>query len=119
MSTDKEFIFEVTEEDYQEGLAKGWTEDDMMPVGKHRFRRARHIKKGDKAKRRVTMYIDTDIVDYFQKRASEPNAAPYQSQINQALRSLMENNPLEKTDLKNELLEDDEFLKKLKEKLAA
>ena len=46
----KEFILEVTEEDYQKGIERGWTEDDMLPVGKHKFRRVppeRRAKKED------------------------------------------------------------------------
>ena len=35
---------------------------------------------------RVTMYLDADIVEHFKAAASHPNAAPYQTQINNALR---------------------------------
>ena len=30
----------VTEEDYQEGLKRGWTDDDMLKPGRYKFRRA-------------------------------------------------------------------------------
>jgi flavin reductase (DIM6/NTAB) family NADH-FMN oxidoreductase RutF len=37
-NSEQEFILNVTEEDYQEGLKKGWTDEDMPP-GEHKFRR--------------------------------------------------------------------------------
>jgi hypothetical protein len=30
----------VTEEDYQEGLRRGWTDDDMLKPGRYKLRRA-------------------------------------------------------------------------------
>lgn len=39
---------------------------------------------------RITIYIDADILAYFKKRAARPFAAPYQTQINAALRQFME-----------------------------
>jgi uncharacterized protein (DUF4415 family) len=39
---------------------------------------------------RVTIYLDSDILKYFKERAAQPNAAPYQTQINQELRAMME-----------------------------
>jgi len=35
------------------------------------------------------MYLDADIVEHFKQRAAAPNAAPYQSQINNALRQFL------------------------------
>lgn len=39
---------------------------------------------------RVTIYLDSDVLKYFKERAAQPNAAPYQTQINQELRAVME-----------------------------
>ena len=39
---------------------------------------------------RVTMYLDADIVEHFKARAAQPDAAAYQTQINSALRSLLQ-----------------------------
>ena len=39
---------------------------------------------------RITMFIDADVLQHFKARAAEPNTTPYQTQINQALRELME-----------------------------
>ena len=39
-------ILEVTQKDYDEGLQRGWTDDDMLKPGRYKFRRggflARH-----------------------------------------------------------------------------
>jgi hypothetical protein len=35
------------------------------------------------------MYLDADIVESFKQRASGANTAPYQTQINQALREFL------------------------------
>jgi hypothetical protein len=47
------------------------------------------VKLSD-CKVRVTMYLDADVLEYFKGRAAKPNAAPYQTQINQELRAVME-----------------------------
>ena len=47
------------------------------------------VKLSD-SKVRVTMYLDADVLEYFKGRAAQPNAAPYQTQINGELRTIME-----------------------------
>ncbi len=37
----------------------------------------------------VNLLLDKDVVDFFQKAAEKPNALPYQVQINQMLRELI------------------------------
>ena len=55
---DEEFVGElvVTEEDYQEGLKRGWTDDDMLKPGRYKFRRgsflARHPELKDRMRER-------------------------------------------------------------------
>ena len=39
----------------------------------------------------ITMKIDSDVLNYFKERASAPHSAPYQTQINNELRAIMEN----------------------------
>ncbi|MEN3331702.1 MAG: hypothetical protein V7641_1067 [Blastocatellia bacterium] len=55
---------------------------------------AGRIKPGDTEPRnckvRVTMYLDADIVEHFKQKAGEPDGAGYQTQINNALRSVVE-----------------------------
>jgi hypothetical protein len=35
----------VTEEDYQEGLRRGWTDDDMLKPGRYKFKRANFLER--------------------------------------------------------------------------
>jgi uncharacterized protein (DUF4415 family) len=59
---------------------------------------------------RVTMYIDADIVEWFKKRASAPDAAAYQTQINSALRRHTERDG-KKLPASTQLLNDDRFIR--------
>jgi uncharacterized protein (DUF4415 family) len=71
-------------------------EIDFEPDKMKRLPRGSFLAKpGDatdprKTKVRVTLYLDSDIVAYFKQRAAQPNAAPYQTQINNELRTVME-----------------------------
>src|SRR5882724_4531225 len=60
----------------------------MSRVPRHKRHRA---APGDtdlkNCKVRMTMYVDADIVEWFKQRASAPDAAAYQTQINSALRN--------------------------------
>lgn len=122
----KEVVIEYSEADVAEMRANGIDEDAIPTVGKHVFRRGGfrkrfpgHEKKTSKA--RINIYVDLDVLEHFRKRAEGSNAAPYQTQINAELRAIMER------DLANdgskgeapylELLENDDFLAKLAEKL--
>ena len=122
-TTDKELTYTVTEEDYQKDLAKGWTDDDTLKPGTYKVRRSRFVTKpGDTSlsncKVKVSMYLDADILEYFRQRAAPPHAAPYQTQINNELRRVMENDSQENRNLENDILNNEEFLRALKEKLA-
>lgn len=100
MNMESEIInLDVTVEEYQQDLASGLREDEVLQPGRHRFKRggflARHGLQREGAatsagKVRILIDLDQDILDYFQKRARKPNAAPYQTQINKALRELIE-----------------------------
>ena len=70
------------------------TSDRARKAGLRRIPR-RHVAGPGEAKLsdckvRVTMYLDADVLEYFKGRAAGPNAAPYQTQINQELRAVME-----------------------------
>ncbi len=93
---DKELMYVVTEEEYREELASGLTEDEVMKPGTYkvipsRFRAKPGATDLKNCKVKVSMYVDADILEYFKKRAEQPNAAPYQTQINSELRKVMEN----------------------------
>jgi uncharacterized protein (DUF4415 family) len=120
----KERYYTVTEADYQEDLAKGLSEEEMMKPGKYKVIPSRfRPKPGDtdlrNCKVKITMYIDADVLEYFKTRAEQPNAAPYQTQINNELRKMMESGSNETSLTGEEMLNDKKFLKALKKKLDA
>jgi uncharacterized protein (DUF4415 family) len=66
---------------------------------------------------KITTYLDVDVLDYFKKRAELPNAAPYQTQINNELRKVMESGGTDAASVEKDILNDTKFLKALKKKL--
>lgn len=40
-----EIILEVTQEDYEEGLKRGWTDDDMLKPGRYKLKRGGFLKR--------------------------------------------------------------------------
>jgi uncharacterized protein (DUF4415 family) len=116
--TAKNLTFTVTEEEYQAELAEGLTEDEVMKPGTYKVRKSPWAAKLKKSKRiKVSIYLEDEVLTYFRQRAEQPNAAPYQTQINNELRKIMEADSPGKTSLDKSILEDTEFLKALKEKL--
>lgn len=125
----KEYVLETTQEKREEMKARGIDEDAIPAVGKHRFRRVSpdRVAKRHEQKIKITMFIDADVLDYFRARAEQQNAAPYQTQINAELRRVMEQDKTATADkqsaqiaeMRRALLNDEEFLQELKQKLAA
>lgn len=68
----------------------------------------------DTVKIKITISLDNDVVEYFKSEANKPGAFPYQTQINQALRSLIgkwhQGGYEHIESLKSELLNDPEFI---------
>ena len=124
--TDKDLILEVTQSEYDEAMKKGWTDDDIQKPGKHRFRRTTRVAESEDVlpsniKVQITLRVDLDILEYFKKRASEPRAAPYQTQINAELRKIMEsdspdNEPKLAKDVKD-LASNKDFIRAVAEQL--
>lgn len=96
---EKDIVVTVTEKEYQADLARGLHADEALQPGRHTFKRgaflARHGLKSEQAsataKVRISINLDSDILAHFKQRAAQPNAAPYQTQINNVLRRVMEN----------------------------
>jgi uncharacterized protein (DUF4415 family) len=91
----KPVYIDVTEAEYNDGLAKGIDEEALLKPGRHKFVRGLFKKMHPnydpkKAKVRISIYLDADVLAWFRARSDEPNAAPYQTQINNELRALME-----------------------------
>ena len=116
--TDKLPDYIVTEEEYRAELASGLTEDEVMKPGTYKVRRspwAEKLKKAGKVK--ITIYLDGDVVEHFRDRAEQPNAAPYQTQINNELKKIMRNGSESAPSVEDDILNNEKFLKALKEKL--
>lgn len=64
---------------------------------------------------RITILLDKDVIDYFKNKSSHSGALPYQTQINQALRQLIEKRQsvAEIDILKENLLQDKVFIRAL------
>ena len=73
------------------------------------------LQAGQPAKVRITIALDEDIIEHFKAEAEQPGALPYQTQINQVLRKVIElDGKLQTVDtesLKGALLEDKDFIK--------
>lgn len=123
ISDNREYILETTQEDYDEMKARGIDEEAIPSVGKHIFRRRTRRINRREAKVKMTMFIDGDILQHFRRRADAPNAAPYQTQINQELRAAMERDLAEEEnkldEVANKLLNNPTFLEAISEKLKA
>ncbi len=124
--TDKDLILEVTQKEYDEAMKKGWTDDDIQKPGKHSYRRTERVAKPEdimpsNIKVQITLRLDLDILEHFKNRASDANAAPYQTQINAELRKIMENDLAdEQTKIKKsveELTSNKEFIRAVAEQL--
>ena len=88
---------EISEDDYRREVKGGVKEDHALKPGRHVFRRggfkARHPNfdsRSTAVKIRVNIHLDRDIVDHFKKRARSTDAAKYETEINNALRSLID-----------------------------
>ena len=114
--TNKEMTITVTEEEYRKELEQGLTDDETLKPGKYKVRRSPWAEKLKGKKLKVSIYLDADILEYFRQRAEPPHAAPYQTQINNELRKVMEGSQ-ENGNLENDILNNEEFLRALKEKL--
>jgi hypothetical protein len=91
----KEVVLQVTAEDYESSRAKGVPDELNLSPGRHVFTRGRFdLPKGafdsKIVKVRITINVDSDVLNHFKERAKQPDAAPYQTQINNALRRAMD-----------------------------
>lgn len=119
----------VTEEEFNADLAAGLDEDEVLPPGRHSFQRGSFLKRQGidsgqvalPAKVRISINLDQDIVTYFKERAARPNAAPYQTQINNTLREFMERDQMMDSETlpipAQELLADPRFIDAVAERV--
>ena len=91
--------------------------DKMKRLPRGSFKPKKGATDLKNCKVKVSMYLDADILEYFRARAESPDAAPYQTQINNELRRIVEADASGKAKLEPSILDDTEFLRALKEKL--
>ncbi len=89
----------------------------MKRLPRGSFRAKPGATAAQNCKVKITTYLDADVLEFFKKRAEQPNAAPYQTQINNELRRIMEQGAVESSSSANDLLNDASFLRALKDKL--
>lgn len=69
---------------------------------------------------RITMFVDADVLEHFKERARQPDAAPYQTQMNNELRRAMKHEA--STNSSNvtamSLVEDPNFINEVAAKVA-
>ena len=91
--------------EYDFGQAKRAALRRLPPIAE----RARHTKV------RITIMLDQDLLQFFKARAAEPGAAPYQTQINRALREYVTGG---RYPLSKDLLSDEGFISRLAERVS-
>lgn len=84
---EKELTYEVTQEDYEDGLKKGWTDDDMLKPGIYKVRRATCFRNKPKE---IKIKLKAEILDFLQKRSDES----IENQINKELYKIMKEETL-------------------------
>lgn len=90
-SKSKDVAIAVTEKDYDSEIRAGVKPDETLKPGVYQGRRGGFLKRHpealtEKTETKIGIYIklDRNILQFFKERAKKPNAAPYQTQINNA-----------------------------------
>jgi uncharacterized protein (DUF4415 family) len=91
--------------------------DKMKRLPRGSFKAKKGATNLENCKVKVSLYLDADILEYFRQRAESPDGAPYQTQINNELRRVVESDSRETASIENDILNNEEFLRALKEKL--
>jgi uncharacterized protein (DUF4415 family) len=93
----KNVEIEITEADHEQMLAEGADREYALKPGRYKTRRGgfqeRHPNvdaSAAEAKVRITIYLDAKVIEHFKKLAAKPNAAGYQTLINEVLRQMVE-----------------------------
>jgi uncharacterized protein (DUF4415 family) len=93
----KDVTMTVTRNEYDRETRAGVQPDETFRPGVYRGRRGGFLERHpealtEKIETKIGIYIklDRDVLQFFKERAKRPNAAPYQTQINNALRAFLE-----------------------------
>ena len=94
------------------------TEEDVEEEFRFDLAKARmNILPRGVRKVRVNIWLDDDVVAEFKTRAELPNAAPYQTQINQTLREALA--PTKQKNSPVATIDSPQFIQQLSEKIGA
>jgi uncharacterized protein (DUF4415 family) len=117
----KDRIMIVTEKDYREQIEEGIEDEFLVKPGRYKVRRGARLRRGDtvETKVRITISLDADVLEYFKRRAAGRHAAPYQTQINNELRAVMEGDTTGRASPYEALVNDEAFIAAVAAKLAA
>lgn len=77
-------------------------------------------KSADHTKVRITISLDKDVINYFKSQSKTKGALPYQTQINQTLRRLIDrprNSINDVIEIKTTLLQDKVFINEVAKRL--
>lgn len=123
-SRSRNIPFEITEQDYQDALAAGIEPEYALKPGRYVGRRGGFLERHPEfdsakveTKVQVTLYLDADVFKYFKEHAAQPNAAPYETQINDALRAAIARG--NGTNQQAALLADEDFIRAVAERVKA
>jgi uncharacterized protein (DUF4415 family) len=105
ISNVEEWVGDPSEQDVEEEFRfnpKSW---ERLPKGVRKVR--------------VNIWLDDDVVAEFKARAEQPNAAPYQTQINQTLREALGKNvqTSKQKNLPAPVIDNPQFIQQLSEKI--
>ncbi|MGI9055393.1 MAG: hypothetical protein ACR2F2_06270 [Pyrinomonadaceae bacterium] len=116
-TTGKIMEIETTEAEIKNLREQGTPENEIPEAGtKRRYIRAQHIAPRSEHKIKVEIHLDGDVLDFLRSRSGES----YEKQINGELRKLMESErENEIIEMKRKILNDNDFLRELKDKLKA
>lgn len=93
----KDVTIVVNQRHYDREARAGVKLDETFKSGVYQGRRGGFLERqpealSEKVETKIGIYVklDRDILQFFKKQANKPNAAPYQTQINKALRAFIE-----------------------------
>jgi uncharacterized protein (DUF4415 family) len=116
---DREVVIEVKQEDYENDLAAGIPEEELLKPGRHTFKRSPSERRASKEdlhpsniKVEFQMKLDLDVLNHFQEQTGNKEIESLQKLLNRKLRKLMENEKL-----KEEMLNDKKFIRSLAEEI--
>ncbi len=106
-----------TEEVEKEMADESVREEDLRSIPRRHLTRPGEVTLRD-CKVKVTLCLDADIIEYFKARLSTPDTVPYETQINDELRGVMERDGRQpsNTDF-SQLIESEEFIAAVAERV--